>query len=195
MGSRMGLLIVVVLAVLFTANTSSAVPLRMDYQITDMGALYNYEFSLVLDNNDSSWSPGMGWSWIIFGDRVGAASPLADFAGDPTDLPVGPFGKYTYSSGGHNGPTLLTNAGGSIVFWTPTGVGQSLYWSGTSANYLGQDSLFWSILHSSGGAPEADMERANLLSEATVPEPCSMLLFGIGCLGIAGARLRRKLAA
>ena len=104
------------------SNSSSATPLSLEYGITDLGGgLYDYQFDLTLDNNDSSWVLGQSFNWIIFGDAAsGSSSPLTDFVGDTGDLPIGPFLDYYTSFGGHNGPNLLDS---SFTGWIPSAVG------------------------------------------------------------------------
>lgn len=190
---------VVACAICFGAGQAHATPLAMSYEITDIGGgLYDYEFKLVLDNNDGSWSAGHRWNWIVFGDKLSSSSPLSDFAGDTGDLPIGPFIAYTYCFGGHNGPTLLDNSQQDYYMagWQPAGIGDFLAWSGTSAAYVGQGDMFFSTLNYSYtlGAVPADMELANLRNGTSpVPEPATMALFGLGAA--AGALARRKRAA
>jgi hypothetical protein len=86
-----------------------ATPLAMDYSVFSgpSSGEYSYDFSLILNNNDSSWTPGQNFNWIIFGDQYLAPSNLTDFSVNPTSLPVSPFISVTPSGGGHNGPTFL----------------------------------------------------------------------------------------
>ena len=54
--------------VLGLTAVAQATPLRLDYSVTDLGGgLYDYNFILVLDNNDSSWAAGQNFNWIIWG--------------------------------------------------------------------------------------------------------------------------------
>jgi hypothetical protein len=178
-----------VAVVFYNVPRAHATPLALSYEISDLGGgLYDYEFELVMDNNDGSWSAGQTWNWLIFGDRLSGLSPLTNFVGDPNDLPIGPWSYYTSSSGGHNGPTLLDN---TFKGWMPTFVGQSLSWSGTSSAYLGQGALLFSTLSDRNSAVSAYLEVAQLGPDnSTVPEPATMALFGLG--GLAMAVIRRR---
>ena len=181
------------------AGVSNASPLALSYDITDLGTgLYDYGFSLTLDNHDNSWGSGQSWNWLIFGDIENATSPINDFAGDTTDLPVDTWTYYTHSTGQHNGPTFISFAGGAIgPGWTPLNVGDTLTWSGTSSNFVGQGGMLFSTLSHSNGAVPANWEVANLgdvIPFSTVPEPATMVLFGIGSAAMAFAKRKKKLA-
>ena len=59
------------------ADFAGATPLGLNYSVTSLGSWYNYDFELILDNNDGSWAAGQGWNWLIFGDQVAGDSPLS----------------------------------------------------------------------------------------------------------------------
>ena len=184
------LLIVVSIISVCIAGRTEATPIRLDYQITDLGGgLYDYEFTLVLDDHDSSWAAGQGWTLVCFGDADSSPSPLTDFIGDTGDLPVGSWTYYTSCTGYHNGPVI----GPDGDYWIPTAVGESLFWSGTSTAYLGQGELLFSTLDVTGGADWVDFVPANLVTNNVIPAPGAMLLVCIGFLGcrISGI-IRRK---
>ncbi|MAE70049.1 MAG: hypothetical protein CME06_06225 [Gemmatimonadetes bacterium] len=123
----------------------AATPLRMDFTVTELGdGLYDYEFVLKLDNHDSSWEPGQSWGWVIAADAQESDSPLADFVGDPADLPIGPWDTYTVSMGYHNGPTLWH----VLDEWSPVEEGDLLTWSGISSHYT--EELLFSTLVGNG---------------------------------------------
>jgi hypothetical protein len=188
---------------LLIAGSVGASPLRLEYSVTDLGGgLFDYEFDLIFDNNDTSWASGQGWGWLIFGDGE-KSSPLTDFVCDADDFPVGPWDECSPTSGGHNGPTL----GPVTDLWEPSFIGETLSWSGTSTANLAQGDLLYSTLWAIGGdvvapnfetayrvsaAPVPEPAAFANLSEgsAPVPEPATMLLLGSGLVGLAG--LRRK---
>jgi hypothetical protein len=186
------ILMVLLLLGFSTATVSMASPLTLDYSVNNVGpGLYHYSFDLILDNHDSSWALGQGWSWITFGDALSASSPLTNFTLDNNVLPVGPFTSLSFSSGFHNGPTWLNNNSG-ITYWTPTSIGDELEWSGTSTANLLQGNLLFSTLLTLNDASNANVEIANRIDNTNVvPEPSTIFLFGAGLAGVGF--LRRKI--
>lgn len=174
------------------AQHASASPMRLDYSVTPAGGgLYNYDFTLTLDNNDNSWAAGQGFGWLIFGDAAfPGPSPLADFT-MTSSFPVGPWTYLSGSSGGHNGPTF----GFVLDNWVPTGVGDQLTWSGTSSANLGQGELLFSFLVGTNGTVRPNFQEANLLQPSAIPEPASLAVFGFLAGGAGFVYRRRKLAA
>ena len=185
-----------------------ATPLRLDYTVEDLsGGLFDYDFRLVVDNNDESYAPGQGWSWIIFGDIPGTSgntsSPLTNWVGDLSNS--SPFiTSFSNSGGFHNGPTIygtddeLTNS--VFAVWKPNGVGDFLQWSGTStANLLQGDLLFSTLQARLSESPPVDFgvranfevaNRVNSLEPETVPEPAS--IFASATALCCGALLKRE---
>jgi hypothetical protein len=128
----------------------------MSFCVQNLGTgQYRYTFTLTLDNHDNSWSPGYGIGGIVFADSPFYPAPLDDFVGDNASLPIGPWTEYSPTTGGHNGTMLLPIAWSqppySLVYWTPTAVGQSVTWRGTSSHLSMQ--LQWSALTATGGFP------------------------------------------
>ena len=173
-----------------TAGFAGATPLGLNYSVTSLGSWYNYDFELILDNNDGSWTAGQGWNWLIFGDNVRYASPLTGFIGNESDLPVGPWTYYFTTQGVHNGPTF----GDYQLSWVPSSIGETLSWSGISTAYLAQGELLFSTLGSFNGAVMADFDTAKLVtaSSAPVPEPATILLFTTGLIGLVGFSRKSK---
>lgn len=169
-------------AVVLSASASvlSAHPLVMNYDVQEIrGGMYHYDIALTLDNLDSSWVPGMGFGWLIWGDASLSASPFADFVMDGGVFPVGPWTGMTFSGGGHNGPTMDF----VLDSWVPTSVGETLNWGGTRASYLGQGEFLWSSIFTTGGAPTIEFEVAKM-----APEPATIAVLEI-CVA---ALLRRR---
>jgi hypothetical protein len=174
------ILMVLLLLGFSTATVSMASPLTLDYSVNNVGpGLYHYSFDLIMDNHDSSWAPGQGWSWITFGDALSASSPLTGFTLDNNILPVGPFARLDFSSGGHNGPTWLLDISNQLTYWTPASIGETLNWSGTSTANLLQGDLLFSTLLNNNGANQANFEIANRIDNPNVvPEPSTLWIVG-----------------
>jgi len=168
------------------ATTARATPFTLDYSVSSIGGgLFDYQFTLVLDNHDSSWVAGQDFNWIIFGDQSAAASPLTDFVLTVPDSVFG-FAGFNTSSGFHNGPTLINDTG-----WTPTAIGNQLTWEGTSTANLGQGQLLWSNLAGADLAKWATFEVAQQYV-AGVPEPGVLALLLLGLAGLAASRAKGK---
>lgn len=168
--------------------TAQATPLRMDYSVTNLGGgLYDYEFKLILDNNDGTWAAGQGWRWIVFGDDPVAPSPLSNFTGDLSDLPTGPYTNYGLTTGAHNGPDLQH----VLSYWVPTAIGDFLAWSGTSDADLAQGELLFSTFTQTlNNAVAANFEVAYRVN--AIPEPATFALMGLGLAGIGFARKKKS---
>ena len=171
--------VLIVLAAAAVCSTATATPLRMDYAVTDLGGVYDYEFWLTLENDDHSWTYGNGWAWVIIGDAQQTSSPLYDWAGDNGDFPVGPWTYWTSSSGYHNGPTL----GYVLDYWIPENVGETLYFSGTSSVLLHEGEMLWSSIVTTGGASTVEWDVAHL-----IPAPGALSLLALASL----TRRRRR---
>ncbi|MCZ7608106.1 MAG: hypothetical protein M5U25_19015 [Planctomycetota bacterium] len=134
--------VVLLAAILLGAGSLAAVPLTLKYQVKDLGTgTYQYDFVLVVDNNDMTYQPGQAWRWLIFGDHA-TSSPLTAWQISSGQLPVGPWTGMSSSGGGHNGPTFSY----VLDYWTPSGIGDALHWRGTSTANLPQGQLLWSTL-------------------------------------------------
>jgi fibronectin-binding autotransporter adhesin len=136
-------------------------PLTLDYSVAPAGPVYDYTFTLTMDNHDGTWAPGQGWGWVVFGDVPSGTSPINDFTmtgsvSAPWTLNNG------RTSGGHNGPNLDP----VLVLWTPSAIGESRTWTGKSANNVAEGSLLFSTVMSTGVT--ANFAVANRLVPASV---------------------------
>ncbi len=158
----------------------------LEYTVTPVAGEYDYHFTLSVDNHDGSFAPGQGWGWLIFGDVAGishgdgiyADSPIKDFTLDPGQLPVGPWTYLNSSIGSHNGPTFAD----VTDFWTPAAVGDSLAWSGKSANFVADGQLLFSLLDFENGAQPVYFDVATEVNAGpSVPDSSSVIaLLGMG---------------
>src|SRR5664280_2604363 len=86
------------------APAANASPFTLDYSVTPVGPNYQYNFGLVLDNNDSSWVAGQQFNWLIVGVAMDKPSLFTELALFFTAIPAN---SYAASSAGNlNGPTL-----------------------------------------------------------------------------------------
>lgn len=167
---------------MFASNLHADV-LDLYYKKVDLGGSYQYDFKLVVTNNDSSFAPGQGFNWITFGDVFNAPSTLPDFSLNFHTFP-NPNMTFTFSGGGHNGPTFLDATNVVTDGWLPTGVGDFVTWQGTSAFDVPDGQLLFSTLIPINGATPTNFKAA-----IAVPEPTSgLVLVGLIC----GVVLRRR---
>lgn len=175
------------LTALLAVPLAHATPLTLNYCITPReDGRFDYVFTLTLTNADGTWQPGQSFNWIVFGDADRSQSPLADFIGeDPAPSPWADDG-YKYSTGTHNGPSLI-DYGRLMNFpgWTPGSIGQSITWRGHSAANV--PSLSWSNILGSG--QQASFAPAVLTNDCGgEPLPCSIADFNYDG-GVDGADL------
>ena len=166
------------------AVASGAASLNMDYSMAPDASLWLYTMTLSVDTSSSAWSPGMGWTLVVFGDEQSASSPLSDFT-VTSGFPVGPWDSLASSSGFHNGPTLGFS-GGILTYWVPTSQSDTITWQGTSAFDATPGSLLFSELIVEGGATQDSFK-----TMTPVPEPASLLVLG-GLIPVVIRRRRRS---
>ena len=181
------IVMVCLFSILMGFTLAHASPIRLDYTINSVeNDRYNYEFTMVLDNADGTWRSGQRFGAIRFGSQGGdqTSVPLTNFVFDQSDLPVGPF-TATRSATQVSGPGLT----GITQLWTPTAVGQSLSWSGTSDAFLEQGELYWRPHSTFGRSGGIQLQVANHLNP--IPEPGTLALAGTGLLLMMAMTRRR----
>jgi hypothetical protein len=185
------------------SGVASAMPLRLEYELTDLGSgIYDYDFTLVLDNNDSRWLPVMEWDWIVFGandfhdsypsfDNDGNGPARSDWTTTSFSHPIS---SVSTSGGGVNGPTLYIGPSPALPGWRPTALGESLSWSGTSQIFLPDGELYWSSVAASHQDHPFNwtFHLAHQTNVPDVPEPASLLLVGAGVAILAARRGTRS---
>lgn len=172
------------LAAVLMSGAASASPFTLSYDVTANGGGWDYDFNLILDNNDSSFVAGQNFDWFVVGDAFSSASPFTEGNAFFTSTPSGWLA--TASAGGHNGPTLCFLPSCGNPGWVPT-LGDTLAFSGFSNTYVAEGDLLWSNL---SGPNQTSFEAAVLSS---VPLPAGLPLLASGALLLGFVR-RRKTA-
>ncbi|MEQ8536416.1 MAG: hypothetical protein RIB93_02975 [Coleofasciculus sp. D1-CHI-01] len=156
-----------------TSSSVQATPLRLDYTVeAEDEGWFKYDFELSVDNNDGSYEPEQSWRWIVLGDAPsGSSSPLTDWIGDLANSSPW-ISSFKTTTGSHNGVTLYGRDenypnGSVLADWTPTGVDDSLFWSGKSTANLQQGELLFSTLLATKPETGANFEVARRLESET----------------------------
>ena len=172
------------------------------------------EITLYGGNGGTNWTwNGQGWTtadhwWFDLGVSSTPNGPLVN---QPNTTISVPFGQdyWLYADPTYLGTTpkiavttieqgtletifTLSGTAGTESFW-PFLAGSSqlqLGWASGSADKVGQ----WHQLTPNGTNDfYLKLRTGNLAPETPVPEPATMLLFGLGLVGLAAYRMRRKL--
>ena len=98
-------------------TVAEAAALSLAYTVTPTGGgLYEYNFTLGVDTSSGPLNAGEGWSYIVFGDRANAYSPLTDFS--VGSIQGGPWTSLFVAAGFHNGQTLgpIFDSSSNVVY-------------------------------------------------------------------------------
>lgn len=145
---------------------------------------YHYDFNLTLTNGNGAWEPGQGWGDITFTrspfDSPDALKWETDSVDEPFSFLHGYFqGRFYQTS---LGPMRTVGEDGvSITTWTPLHVGDALHWSGWTSRDVPQGEFKWDAFYGVGGAEPLTGQTGIRIS---APEPASVALLAIGCLGL-----------
>lgn len=165
---------------------ANATPFRLDYVKTQDGAFFDYDFRLIVDNNDGSFFSGFQIDELVVGDTLLGASPFTEGASFFTVLPPG--AGATRVTGFHNGPTIGFVDGSVIgTFLSFASVGDFVSFSGRSSANVADGDLLWTYLQ--GDLASGDTEVANRVTGfgvSTVPVPAAfpLLFAALAALGL-----------
>jgi hypothetical protein len=180
----------------FTSSFAFATPFTLNYAVSQVGEKYQYDFQLVLDNNDGSWVRGQSIDWIVFGDSGPTqGGQFKDFQWLAPDEKVGIFNK-GWTFGADNGPSLTYDV---WYGWRPSVLNRTQTWSITATNFLDAGELYWTNVW--GTTVHADFEVAQLQTAldysieppADLPEPVPVALIGVGIAALCASRRLKKL--
>lgn len=171
--------------------SAGAIPLTLEYIETETAQGWRYDFSLLLDDADGSWTKGDGYNAFVVGDVPVGESPLRGlrFVSVPAGFVPG------VTAGAHNGPSLLSFSN-NFQGWVPGAVGDSLRWSGVSSRWAGQEWAWSSLFLNGPFEPPWYNDRFvakhvtefTTLPSAPVPEPATLALLVAGLLCVASIR-------
>jgi hypothetical protein len=173
------------------SSAANATPFTLHYTVAPGGLGWNYSFSLILDNHDSSWVAGQEFDWFVIGDlttlNVGVFPDGPPFF---TSLP--PILTGSYTGGSHNGATLCYGDGACLFpGYVPT-LNSSLDFTGSATTL--ETNILWSINVPSSGAAATLFETA-VLDNSPVPLPAALPLFATVLGGAGFVAWRRKAKA
>ena len=178
-------------AVFMVANAAHAIPFSLFYTLSDIGGgQFQYDFELVLDNNDGSHTAGDGYNWFSIGSGFtpGSAntdSPFSEGRSFFTSLPTD--WSATAAFGGYDGPTLYHGGRISTASYTPS-VGASIFFQGVSSTEVADGDLYFNYLVGSNTDTRQSFVAERV--DATVPLPAGLPLILTG--GLLLGLLRRK---
>lgn len=165
--------------VLFSSPLGFATPLTLEYNVSGVGLPYTYEFKLVLDNHDGSWTAGQGWNSLAFGLQYAPAEFANTWQTNSSSYPVGPWDTTIWGGTSTSGGTLYSRAlasSGSTasLHWIPSFAGDYVEWFGTADVFLNDLELLWSTPGSTvGGAVRVQFEPAKRVGDYLHVEPAA----------------------
>lgn len=175
------------------SSVAQATPFRLDYVKTQDGAFFNYDFRLIADNNDGTFTPGTELDFLIVGDVENGQSPFTERDAFFTSVPANTLA--TFATGFHNGPTLGfvdSSVGGDFLAFAA--IGDFVEFSGRSSTDVADGQLLWSHLFPSPTTGEFVVaNRVEEFNVGTVPVPAALPLLAtaVAAFGLLSRRRSR----